>query len=190
MFMFVVEKRSHIPHMKKEHRRGFLYAFNITAFILIVLFAITTTLLHAFETLTQNVNMHIEGAGASSLLVPTTFSVAITNASTTPLNAVEFELHFDPKAVHLTSINPLPTLCEDRFIITNSINNASGTALFQCGTVTPFRGSAGVIATINAIPLRTGTSSMRFGTTTHVLAHDGLGSDVTGIKTGYIVSTI
>lgn len=187
----MVEQPPQRRHMKNSHRHGFWYAFNLTAFILIVLFAIAAPLLHAFELIKESVDIHATQATKAALLhVPTSFTVDIQNGSSTLLNAAEFELHYDPNALLVTSIVPHSTLCEDRFIITNAIDNASGTALFQCGTVTPFAGKAGTIATVYVTPLVSGTSSVTFGTSTHVLAHDGMGTDATRKVSNLVFSTI
>lgn len=168
-----------------------VYAFNVTAIILIALFMSTAPLLSAFEKIQQNVVMSIsEQTQTAAAFVPTTFSVEIQNASSTLLNAVEFEIHYDQNALLVTKVIPHTTLCEDRFIITNTINHALGTILFQCGTITPFSQLTGTVATIEAIPLTSGTSSITFGKTTHVLAHDGLGSDATGIKKDYLLTAL
>jgi len=166
--------------MKNYKRRGFLYGFNITATILILLFIGTFTLLHAFERSAQSVDLEIVPEVASTFgEYPTSFVVNVRNASNTPLNAIEFEIHYDPQALLVTDVIPHATLCEERFIITKTIDPTTGIILFQCGTITPFSGTQGVVATITTLPLTLTTPSLRFGTTTHVLAHDGFGTDVT-----------
>jgi len=177
--------------MKNGNNHGFWYAFNLTAIILIIFFVFAVPFLYAFVQFAQSVDLKAtQTQGDASLLLPTTFTVEIENTSKTPLNAVEFQLHYDPKALMVTQITPLWTLCEERFIITNTINNASGTAFFQCGTVTPFSEVSGVIAIIHTIPLASGTSSVSFGTQTHVLAHDGYGTNVTKETHDLIFTTL
>jgi hypothetical protein len=103
-----------------------------------------------------------------------TFAIELENSAHTPLNALEFELRFDPEHTHIDDIALTEALCEERFIITKYIDNVAGSALVQCGTVTPFLKATGTVALI------TGTGAMpSFGTTTHVLAHDGYGTDAT-----------
>lgn len=176
--------------MKKQGKGGFLYAFNLTAAILILFFAMLIPLLHAAGSLGHSVKMHIDGARSERLGTTTQFAVTIDNASSTPLNAVEFELRFDPSKILITKITPLATLCEDQFVISNSIDNERGVALLQCGTLHPFSAATGTIARIEAIPVGVGSTTIAFGTTTHVLASDGLGSDATGSTTGATFATI
>lgn len=101
----------------------------------------------------------------------------------TLLNAVEVELFFDPKAVRVTSLNIHPELCEERFIITNIIDNEAGTVFYQCGTISPYSGTSTTLATLIIEPLTLGTTSLTFGQNTNVLAHDGFGSNVTKERT-------
>lgn len=176
--------------MKNSDKSGFWYAFNLTAIILILLFAVSIPLLHAYEQFAQSVDIQATQNVVASAFTPTTFTIDIQNASGTPLNAIEFELHFDPKAVQLSQIVPTSSLCEERFVITNTIDNTLGTALFQCGTITPFSDTLGTVATVYATPLVSGTSSMTFGTSTRVLAHDGMGTDATRTIKNFVVSAL
>jgi hypothetical protein len=183
--------RAYNLHMKHSNKESFWYGFNITATILIILFLLSIPLFTVWAQYQKTVDMSIRSSNATKVSSPAVFSVEISNESETPLNAVEFELHYDPKTLLITSVTPHPTLCEDRFIITNEIDHASGTVIFQCGTVTPFSGKAGSIATINAIPISFGTSSITFASsTTHVLAHDGYGTDVTDERKPFIFTSI
>lgn len=165
--------------MSQQEKRGFWYGFNIAAITLITLFLLGLPLLQVFASLLQNVDLRAVQNEAAFAYVPTTFSIELSNQQGELLNAVEFELAYDPSAILITHITPHSTLCEERFIITNRIDTASGTALFQCGTISPYKGSTGTIATVHAIPLRSGTSTVSFKDATHVLAHDGYGTDKT-----------
>jgi hypothetical protein len=175
--------------MEKQTKHGFWYGFNLAAIILIVIFLLGIPLLYAFAEFIANVDLSLKQQGVAALFVPATFTLEVSNSEAASLNAVEFELSYDPTAILITSIEAHSTLCEDRFVITNKINQASGTALFQCGTITPFSGSEGTIATIHAIPLQSGTSTITFGENTHVLAHDGFGTDVTRTREGLTFRT-
>ncbi len=176
--------------MEHNSKHGFWYGFNLTAIILIIFFVIGVPLLFALANFVQSVDITATQTNETYVFVPTTFTIDITNASNTPLNAVEFELNYDPTRIQITQIIPHTTLCEERFILANTFNNASGTALFQCGTITPFKGGSGTIATVYATPLSSGTSTISFGTFTHVLAHDGFGTDVTKDRTALIFTTL
>jgi hypothetical protein len=176
--------------MEHHHKHGFWYGFNLTAIILIIFFVIGIPLLFALANFVQSVDITATQTQQTDAYLPTSFTIDITNASNTPLNAVEFELNYDPAKLQITQIVPHSTLCEERFVLANTFNNASGTALFQCGTVTPFKGSHGVIATVHTTPLVSGTSTISFGTFTHVLAHDGFGTDVTKDRTPLIFTAL
>jgi hypothetical protein len=177
--------------MQDPHSHGVLDGFIKAAILLILFFGLCIPLLYAYNTYGQSVDVSLttEEQNAAAFL-PTTLEVTINNASATPLNAFEFALTYDPAQVLITSIEPTGTLCEDRFIITNAIDQASGTALFQCGTVTPYSGRSGTLARIHAIPLAAGTTSIVFATSTHVLAHDGYGTDVTRSVRGIVLTAL
>ncbi len=170
--------------MKNFTSGGFWQGFNTTAGILTVFFLVLVPAVRAYQDYKESVDMSLKQTATS------TFAVVIDNASSTPLNAVEFELHFDPAKIQIADIVPQGILCENRFIITNRTNNASGTALFQCGTVTPFSGKAGTIATVYAKRLRAGTSTITFGKTTHVLADDGYGTDATRTRANLVFTSL
>ena len=124
--------------MNWRNNTDFWYAFNITASVLILFFAIAVPLLSAFTSFTKTVDIKAVQTTAIPAFTESSFTIDIDNASTTPLNAVEFELVYNPKEIQLLRIVPHATLCEERFIISNKIDTTLGTALFQCGTVTPF----------------------------------------------------
>lgn len=165
--------------MQKRTKYGFWYGFNLAAVILIAFFVLGIPLLFALAQYIQNVDVRAVQSQPGNVGMQSSFEIEIENPSATPLNAAEFELSYDPRALLITAIVPHATLCEERFIINNSFNNASGSALFQCGTISPFSQNHGTIATVYTIPLQAGTSSIAFNEQTHVLAHDGFGTDVT-----------
>ncbi len=185
------KNRAYNLHMKHSNKESFWYGFNVTAIVLIILFLLSIPLFTVWAQYQKTVSISVENQFAAKVNDTAIFSVEIDNDSETPLNAVEFELHFDPTVLLVTSLVPEPTLCEERFVITNKIDHASGTLTFQCGTVTPFTGKTGRIAIINAIPLSLGTSSITFASsTTHVLAHDGYGTDVTAERKDLVFTSI
>lgn len=178
------------PIMKVNDKQSFRYGFNLTATVLIILFILSIPLFSAVAQYYKTVDITVV-APTASVSIPTVFTVQIENKQQTPLNAIEFELQYDPTMLVVTQVIPQRTLCEERFIITNSINHASGTIVFQCGTVTPYSGKTGTIATIHATALTAGTSSLMFASsTTHVLAHDGYGTDATANRTGISFTAI
>ncbi len=171
--------------MKNFTEGGFWHGFNVTSGVLTVFFLVLVPAVTAYQDFKASVDMGLTQTATS------TFAVVIDNASNIPLNAIEFELHFDPTKIQITDIVSTGVLCEERFIITNRISNASGTTLFQCGTITPFTHKTGTIATVYTKPIETGTSTtITFGETTHVLAHDGYGTDATREKTNLIFTAL
>lgn len=159
--------------MENRDNSGFWYGFNITAFILIGFFLCFIPFTQALLNFAKTVDISMVQTSTS------TFAVALENKSAVPLNALEFEVSFNPKEFRVSDIVPLNTLCEERFIISKNIQNASGTAHFACGTVTPFTGTEGTFAVVYGHMLKAGTTSITFGTSTQVLAHDGLGTNAT-----------
>lgn len=183
--------RAYNPYMKQRDTHSFWYGFNVTAIILIVLFLLSIPLFSVLAEFQKTVSINVNASLVTKVSIPTSFSVDIINEAETPLNAVEFELHYDPKSLRITDVIPQSTLCEERFIISNTIDHASGTIFFQCGTVIPFTGKSGNLAKINAIPLSSGTSSITFASsTTHVLAHDGYGTDVTAERKDLVFTSL
>ena len=177
--------------MRKGLNGEFWRGFNTTATILTFCFLFFSPLLQAFVDFRESVDLSLIQEVPSQVFVATDITVTLTNASNTPLNAVEFEIHYDPKALQVSKITPHNTLCEEQFIIDSTINNASGTVSFACGTITPFTGINGTVATLQIIPLSYGTSTLTFSTTTtHVLAHDGYGTDATKGRQNLILKTI
>jgi hypothetical protein len=166
-------KEADLHSMKTSPRAQFWYGFNISALILSLFFILFVPAVQGFQDFTKTVDIFLKARDTE------TYTIEISNASSTPLNAIEFELAYNPAEFTITDIVSHGALCEERFIITNSINNAEGHALFQCGTVTPFSNATGTIATVYTKRLTAASSSLRFGTTTHVLAHDGFGTDAT-----------
>lgn len=108
---------------------------------------------------------------------PFTANVFITN-DRTPLNVMEAEILFDSSLFTVTDFAFGDTLCEERFIIDNVIDNTTGRVHASCGTITPFAGNATVFGTITAVPLKPGISNLTFGEKTHVYIHDGLGTEI------------
>jgi len=95
------------------------------------------------------------------------------------LNAAEVEILFDPTHLQVDTLVIEETICEDRFVITKEIDNATGRVFYQCGTISPLDYSSATIATLIVSPYKAGQSDITFGDTTNVLAHDGYGSNMT-----------
>lgn len=169
---------------------SFWHGFNITAGILTGFFLLGLPLLFALAAFIGNVDVSARQNSVGAALEPTSFTIEVANPESVPLNAVEFELSYDPTVLSVNQIVPETTLCDDMFLISNTVNNASGTALFQCGTLYPFSAATGTVATVYATPLTSGTTTVSFGALTHVLAHDGYGTDMTHSKTGVVLHTL
>ena len=190
MFNYGIKMASS-KNMKNQSDNGFWKGFNTTALLLTFCFLFFAPLLQAFVDFRESVDLSLIQEVPSQVFVATDITVTLTNASSTPLNAVEFEIHYNPKALQVTKITPHHTLCEEQFVIESTINNASGTVSFACGTITPFTGIKGTVATLQITPLTSGTSTLTFSTTTtHVLAYDGYGTDATKGRQNLILRTI
>ena len=161
--------------MKTTTLGQFWYGFNISALILSVFLILFVPLVQGFQDFTKTVDIMLKG----DLTQTGIYTIEIANASSTPLNAIEFELFYNPLEVTITNIVAHSVLCEERFIITNHIDNKEGQALFQCGTIIPYTNATGTIATIHTKRNVSAIPPLTFGTTTHVLAHDGYGTDAT-----------
>lgn len=183
-------KDSRMAYMKREEKHALWNGLNITTVVFIIIFAIMFPLFFVFAEFAQSVDIKATQATTTHAYVQTSFTINIINESNTPLNVVELELNYDPNALFIIGIIPHTTLCEERFMMTNSFDNASGTAFFLCGTITPFTQNEGVVATVYAIPLSSGTSSVTFGASTRVLAHDGYGTDATRERGEFIFTTL
>lgn len=109
-------------------------------------------------------------------------AIQALNTDALAVNAFEIELSFDPAQLQLSSSTVASPLCEDRFVISNHVDNERGTALIQCGTITPFTGTSTTLA-VFSMTNATNTSSLTFGSRTNILAHDGYGTNVTGSTT-------
>jgi hypothetical protein len=166
----------------------FWYSFNITSIILIAVFCFSIPILHAYNTLAKTVDLFLTETTYTTST--STLVVVLSNTERTPLNAIAFELLYNPRDITIVNIHPETTLCEEQFIITNSINNASGTALFQCGTTTPFTDETGIVATLTIQKHTFATATIAFATSTQVLAHDGYGTDVTKSHYNAILSAV
>lgn len=178
-------------HMSKQRTHGFWYGFNVTASLLALFFLFLVPFLQAFDELTKTVDLHLNLTTPIQIGEKTEVQVYLINASSTFLDAIEFEILYDTDTLELHSISPTDTLCEDRFLLTKTITNASGTVLFQCGTITPFSKTEGIVATLQFTSLQSGTTSISFGTSsTQVLMHNGLGTDATRSRTNLVFTAL
>jgi hypothetical protein len=170
---FMVQEAD-LQTMKTASQAQFRYGFNVSALILSIFFVLFVPMVHGFQNFAQTVDIMLK----QDVSQEGVYTIELGNASSTPLNAIEFELEYNPAELTITDIVSHGVLCEERFIISNTIDNMSGNALFQCGTITPFTNATGTIATIYT-KRSTEEASLTFGTTTHVLVHDGFGTDAT-----------
>lgn len=99
-------------------------------------------------------------------------------ANTHALNAGEVELFFDPVQLVVKDFIITDSLCQEQFVITKQIDNEQGRLFYQCGTLDPFVGTSTTLAVISVSPQTFGTSTLLFGSRTHILAHDGYGTSI------------
>ena len=158
-----------------------------TGYLYFLTAGIITLLALCFYTQTQATNYAQTARGADVYVLsdtqkltvgqPTTIDILVTN-DTTPLNAMEAELFFNPTLFAVSDVAFHTELCEERFIIDNLIDNTLGRIHISCGTVTPFTGSATLFGTVTLTPLQAGIGKIEFGGKTHVYIHDGLGTQI------------
>ena len=98
-----------------------------------------------------------------------------------PLNAFEVELRFDPTALQAKSIQFHDALCEDRFVIEQTIDQEAGIIRASCGTITPFITGSDALAVLSVS--FAGESDVAppvwFGARTGLHIHNGLGTKAT-----------
>lgn len=150
--------------------------------------AVTLLLLSVFTEVSVQATNYAETARGADVYVlsdtqmlavgeETTIDILVTN-DTTPLNAIETELYFDPELFTVTDITFHSELCEERFIIDRTVDNTLGHIHLSCGTATPFSGNVTIFGTVTIIPLETGIGKIEFGEKTHIYVHDGLGTQI------------
>lgn len=93
------------------------------------------------------------------------------------INAVGFEILFDPKAVEVKTIDTTNSSCS--YVINTHIDQDAGLASLSCVILDKGLGQRSFqIADIVLVPKRTGTFKLGFSENTRILADDGLGTDV------------
>jgi len=105
------------------------------------------------------------------------FSVVVDTGDES-INAVQIGLNFDPKSVALKVLDTASSSCS--YIIENTVDQNAGTADLSCVMVNTQTGQRSLpIARVVLTPLRAGIFTLAFDPArTHVLANDGLGTDV------------
>ena len=164
----------------KYSRHTITAAFLVGIVTLGLLIGITTPNLQAvdYATTARGVDVYlVTETTKTSVGAPFTVDILLTN-DTTPLNAMQAEIYFDTTLFSVQDFTFGNTLCEERFIIDNLIDNTSGRVQASCGTIQPFTGNATVFGTLTVVPLATGLSQIEFGEQTSVYVHNGLGTEV------------
>lgn len=106
-----------------------------------------------------------------------TIPVIFTNDKT-PVNAERILISYDPDKLFVYGLSITKALCEERFVISNTIDHKNGIILIECGTITPLTGTTTVLATLYTLPLKSGTTTLSFDDTSGVYAHDGHGTQI------------
>jgi hypothetical protein len=94
------------------------------------------------------------------------------------VNVVSAEVLFDPRKAEILEISTARSFCEKEFFLERDIDNGAGRAQITCVLPSPGFAGDGVLADLIIRPLSIGTFSLTFGTSTQVLANDGLGTSV------------
>jgi hypothetical protein len=95
------------------------------------------------------------------------------------INAVQAEINYDPDKIKVVNIITANSFCSPDLFVEKNIDNIKGVVNIVCGIPSPgFTGPGGTIAELLVQPLQEGNFSFNFGTSTQVLANDGLGTNV------------
>lgn len=94
------------------------------------------------------------------------------------INAAQANIEYDPSAVRVADIIITKSFCDPSFFLEKTIDNKKGLVTIACGRPGGFTEDTGILAELLVQPLKSGDFSLRFGSETQVLAHDGLGTNV------------
>jgi hypothetical protein len=98
------------------------------------------------------------------------------------INSVSVVLSFSPDIVDVVDVDTEDSICTK--FVEKMVDKIRHQIRIVCGLPTPgFSGSSGQIATVVFMPLKKGTSELRFTDETMVLANDGLGTNVLRVAT-------
>ncbi|MEZ4200617.1 MAG: hypothetical protein R3B69_03475 [Candidatus Paceibacterota bacterium] len=107
----------------------------------------------------------------------------LIESSGEPINAAGVQVDFDPTMIEVVDIVDNGGFCDAGFVVGREIDNENGTALYQCGTLSPIRGETATFMELVIKPLATGNAELRFNEQTGVYANDGLGTNVLRTRT-------
>lgn len=96
-----------------------------------------------------------------------------------PINAVEARFRFDPAKIRVDRISLDRSVCSQDMVLRKRIDNTSGVVVIACVVAGGmFDDVRGVVGDITFTPLQEGGTSIMFDEGSHVLASDGLATDV------------
>ncbi len=106
-----------------------------------------------------------------------TINVMVENKKT-PLNVYHVFLYFNPQAISVTEVTLHENLCDPRFVITKTIDNATGVIELACGSALPFEASqAEPVISLSYVPRDESVSKdVRLGVESEFYIHDGKGT--------------
>ena len=109
---------------------------------------------------------------------PQTIAIKV-NTGGEPINMAEISVDYDPSLIMVSDILTDNSFCDQKLFFKKEIDSQKGEVRIICGLPTPgFSGVNGIVAELVIQPLRTGNLLLSFGADTHILADDGLGTDV------------
>lgn len=94
------------------------------------------------------------------------------------INAAQANIEYDPSAVKVADVITTKSFCDPSFFLEKTIDNEKGLVTIACGRPGGFAEDTGILAELLVQPLKSGGFSLRFGSGTQVLAHDGLGTNI------------
>jgi hypothetical protein len=171
----------------KSEERGWRY-YLLLAVVCVPVFSLTVFALQAYSIgrihlgrvpyALYNSTMRLQPAfGIYSIGFQQRFSVVVDTGDE-PVNAVQIRLNYNPKLVSFDALDTASSSCS--YIIENTIDQNAGTADLSCIILDSAAGQQSLtIGDALVTPKSVGSFSLSFDPkNTHVLANDGLGTDV------------
>ncbi len=126
------------------------------------------------------------GSGVYTVGYPQQIAIHIYSGGES-INAAQVNLRFNPDVMNVDSLSFDRSICTPETILEKIIDNKKGVISISCAIVdTAFDDSYGIVADINFTPKESGDLALTFSEDNHVLASDGLGTDVLrSVTSGY-----
>lgn len=126
------------------------------------------------------------GSGVYTTGYPQQIAVQVYSGGES-INAAQVSLRFNPKIINVDSLSFSRSICTPETIVEKITDNINGTISVSCAIAEKaFEETYGVIFDINFTPKESGDVDLTFDDDNHILASDGLGTDVLrAVTSGY-----